>query len=285
MARARAIRSVLPFSSSALRSVSSKIAKSWGPNASSSQPLACAPRMTLNDTNWKTVRWLAGTSGRVRPLTSRGTSREAVSWLAAKVRMPSCVSRRSTPYSCSTRRAVAKSWWGGNGSVSLRVTRSGWPCKLGEMTKDMPSSSPNTSLMKGTSGTSRKLTRMGSPVRFSPRRSAMPSATDRWMTTPGARVVRGPSRGASDGGDRNASSAPATSAGRALGSRIGSGSGSTCRTAHAPSSHGISSAAAGRRAFVTNATKRRPIIRLPARRGALARAGLDRARTGRSRFR
>ena len=70
------------------------------------------------------VRWVAGTSGRVRPLTSRGTSRAAISWLGAKLSTPCSTSRTSMPYSPSTRRAVAKSWLGGSGSVSLRVTRS-----------------------------------------------------------------------------------------------------------------------------------------------------------------
>ena len=176
------------------------------------------------------VRWLAGTSGRARPLTSRGTSREAMSWLGAKLRMPSSSSRRSTPYSRSTRRAVAKSWRGASGWVSLRVTRSVFSRRPGEMTKDMPSSSPNTSLMKGTSGTSWKLTRMGSPVRSSPRRSAMPSATVCWMTTPGARVTRGPVRASSAG--EGASSTPVVAAGSGLGGRSGSGNGSTSTVAH-----------------------------------------------------
>ena len=251
MASARAIMSTLPLSSRALRSGSSRIFRSWRSKASFSQPLTWGPRTTLKGTNWKMVRWLAGTSGRVRPLTSRGTSREAISWLGAKLRMPSSTSRKSTPYSRSTRRAVAKSWWGGSGSVSFSVTRSVFSRRPGEMTKDMPSSSPKTSLMKGMRGTSWKLTRMGSPVRSSPRRSAMPSATVRWMTTPGARVVRSPSRGSSDGG-RASSPYAAVSAGSAFGGRIGSGRGSTCRVEHALASHGISTAAhrRRRRAFI-----------------------------------
>ena len=101
--------SALPLSSSALRSGSSRIFRSWRWNASFSHPLTWGPRTTLKGTNWKMVRWVAGTSGRDRPLTSRGTSREAISWLGAKLTMPSSSSRRSTPYSRSTRRAVAKS--------------------------------------------------------------------------------------------------------------------------------------------------------------------------------
>ena len=173
--------------------------------------------------------------------------------------MPSSVSLRSTPYSPSTRRAVAKSWRGGRGSVSLRVTRSVLPCKSGEMTKDMPSSSPNTSLMNGTRGTSWKLTRMGSPTRSSPRRSAMPSATVRWMTTPGVRVVRSPPRAASRGG--GAPSSSATAPGSAFGSRIGSGSGSTSRVAQALASHGISNAKPRRSAFITQPTSTNPVSR------------------------
>ena len=108
------------------------------------------------------------------------------------------------------------------------------------MTKDMPSSSPNTSLMKGTRGTSWKLTRMGSPVRSSPRRSAMPSANVRWMTTPGARVVRGPVRASSDG--EEASSRPVAVAGAGLGGRSGSGNGSTSTVEHPLARHATSRA-------------------------------------------
>ena len=245
MASARAIMSTLPLSSRALRSGSSRIFRSWRSNACCSHPLTWGPRTTLRGTSWKMTRWLAGTSGRVRPLTNRGTSREAISWLGAKLTMPSSSSRTSTPYSRSTRRAVAKSRRGGSGSVSLRVTRSAFSRRPGEMTKDMPSSSPKTSLMKGTSGTSWKLTRMGSPVRSSPRRSAMPSATVRWMTTPGVRVVRGPVRVSSAG--EGASSRAVVVAGSGFGGRRGSGNGSTSTVEQPVARHAASRVATRRR--------------------------------------
>ena len=106
------------------------------------------------------------------------------------------------------------------------------------MTKDMPSSSPKTSLMKGTRGMSWKLTRMGSPVRPSPRRSAIPSATVRWMTTPGARVVRGPVRASSAG--EGTSSRPVVVAGSGFGGRSGSGNGSTSTVEHPLARHAAS---------------------------------------------
>ena len=193
------------------------------------------------------VRWVAGTSGSARPLTSRGTSREVASWLGAKPKIPCSTSRSSTPYSPSTRRAVVKSWRGGKGSVSLRVTRSLFSRRPGEITKDMPSSSPKTSLMKGTSGTSWKLTRIGSPTRSAPRRSAMPSATVRWMTTPGVRVVRVTGLVSSGGARRASVSNSALAAGSALGGRMGSGSGSIRSVAHPLASQGTRSRVQSRR--------------------------------------
>ena len=144
------------------------------------------------------------------------------------------------------------------------------------MTKDMPSSSPNTALMKGTRGTSWKLTRTGSPLRSWPRRSAMPSATVRWMTTPGVRVVRIAAGGSGGGGSAAASSA---AAGCALGGRIGSGKGSIRRVAHALASQGTRSTAQRRRrgAFIARPRPRlrrggrwrprRPPLPLRGRRG------------------
>ena len=53
------------------------------------------------------------------------------------------------------------------------------------MTNDMPSSVPNTSLMKATMGTPLKAASMGGPSRSAPRSSATPPAAVRVMRTPG----------------------------------------------------------------------------------------------------
>ena len=274
MASARASVSASPLSTRALRSGSSRISSSLRSKASFSQPRTCGPRTTSSGTSWKMVRWLGGTSGRARPLTSSGTSRDVVSWLGAKLNTPPSTSRISTPYSPSTRRVVAKSCRGDSGWVSLRVTRSLVSRRPGDMMKDMASSSPKTALMKATNGTSWKLTWMGSPVRSWPSRSAIPSATVRWMTTPGTRAVRVAISASSGTGSACASVA---AAGGALGARIGSGRGSMRNAGHAAMSSGRRSATQGRRGRVLIATPRpRP------RRGApCALRGTARARRGR----
>ena len=54
-------------------------------------------RITFSDTSWKIVRWVAGTSGRARPVLKIGISPLEMSSLSTKVRVPSSSPRISTP--------------------------------------------------------------------------------------------------------------------------------------------------------------------------------------------